>query len=115
MIVRRRVVRRALELGMSVFVLGPVVGVGMRRGLLRRVRPVGAMRVRVRMPVGVGVTMPMGVGMAVDQVAVPMGVRVDMFVIVGVLVVVGVIMPRGTARRLRLMRMIVPKPFAIAH
>jgi hypothetical protein len=55
------------------------------------------------------------VGVAVDQVAVPMGVRVDMFVIVGVLVVVGVIMPRGTARRLRLMRMIVPKPFAIAH
>jgi hypothetical protein len=30
MVVRRRVVRRTLELGMRVFVLGPVVGVGMR-------------------------------------------------------------------------------------
>jgi hypothetical protein len=67
------------------------------------------------MAVGVRVTMPMGVGVAVHQVAMPMGVRVYVLVIVGVIVVVGVIMPRGTARRLRLMRVIVPKPFAIAH
>jgi hypothetical protein len=65
-IVRLRRVRRAVELGMRVLVVRPVVGVRVGRGLVRRGPSVAPMAVRVAVPVNVGVAMAVRMRVAVD-------------------------------------------------
>jgi hypothetical protein len=69
MVMRRGLVVRALELGVMVIVLGPIVCVRPRAGLQLRVLVLGAVRVRVGVPVAVTVAVLVFVRVCMHQVA----------------------------------------------
>jgi hypothetical protein len=117
--------RRPLELGMPVVVVGTIVGVRVSSGLVLRCRLARAVPVRMAVPVQMLVPMLMGVRVAVDQIAMPVQVVVHMLMRVGVLVVVLVFMrmrvamtrlPGIVLRRIfRSMRVIVGETLAVGH
>lgn len=123
-IVRLRHVRRPIELGMLVVVLGAVVRMRPPSGFVLRRWFADAVTVRVGVPVHVLVPVRMGVWMAVHQIPVPVLVVVHVLVEMGVQVIVFVIVVlrvtmigiRGTGLWiLRLVRVIVGEALSVRH